>query len=469
MRANLPSRGRSGRSGITLTEILIAILIMGVGLVSLATLFPLGLLRIRRAMQDSRSTLFAESAISEAKARDLFTIDSFASATWYNTPFPNGPFVDPWRGDSLNNGGDGLIWKGAGVVEPGIPVCYDPLWWAINDYQTFSSGTRVIPPAFRAVARFGNANNLANNSAAFIRPDPATGLPSAYGLQRITNFRPRISPGDGFPFVYPTPLPSPPGDPGAPDVATAVFASPDNILFSGEGEESPGQGANDISPLLPDLSLSGNNTMTFDLEFTWFFTGYRVNVQDDSSYVGSIVVCHNRPMALETINSPFGGPVTVAAGERVVEAVWGYSGAQVEPLNNQVGYGRGEKSVLLRWPDSIPDPVIRTGTFIADVSYEIRATVDNPANNPLRAVDRYPWQRCDWYRIASYTTPEYGLPFNGDPGGAQYRQTIVTLETPVKARTLVSRNNGQPVHVNAALIHPYVVNVFPKTFVNRSR
>ena len=36
------------RSGITLTEILISILIMGVGLISLATLFPIGLDRILR-------------------------------------------------------------------------------------------------------------------------------------------------------------------------------------------------------------------------------------------------------------------------------------------------------------------------------------------------------------------------------------------------------------------------------------
>ena len=37
------------RRGITLTEILIAIMILGVGLVSLATLFPIGLLRLRDA------------------------------------------------------------------------------------------------------------------------------------------------------------------------------------------------------------------------------------------------------------------------------------------------------------------------------------------------------------------------------------------------------------------------------------
>ncbi len=48
-------RGVRGRAGITLTEILISIMIMGVGLVSLATLFPLGLMRLRAAAIRSRS------------------------------------------------------------------------------------------------------------------------------------------------------------------------------------------------------------------------------------------------------------------------------------------------------------------------------------------------------------------------------------------------------------------------------
>ena len=42
------------RAGITLTEILIALLILSVGLVSVATLFPIGLLRLRDATRYSR-------------------------------------------------------------------------------------------------------------------------------------------------------------------------------------------------------------------------------------------------------------------------------------------------------------------------------------------------------------------------------------------------------------------------------
>ena len=54
------------RPGITLTEILISLLILAVGLVSLATLFPLGLLRASR-----HGTLFAVNVLAQAAEADL--------------------------------------------------------------------------------------------------------------------------------------------------------------------------------------------------------------------------------------------------------------------------------------------------------------------------------------------------------------------------------------------------------------
>src|SRR3954453_2786659 len=83
-----PGRG-PGRSGITLTEILIAIMIMGVGLISLATLFPLGLLRMRAANQYSRSGLLVESAADDIDARTLLDKSKFLE-TWYG---PRDPFL----------------------------------------------------------------------------------------------------------------------------------------------------------------------------------------------------------------------------------------------------------------------------------------------------------------------------------------------------------------------------------------
>ncbi len=65
------------RSGVTLTEILISIMIMGVGLISLATLFPLGLLRLREASRLSRSAYLTESAGSDLATRNLLSQISF--------------------------------------------------------------------------------------------------------------------------------------------------------------------------------------------------------------------------------------------------------------------------------------------------------------------------------------------------------------------------------------------------------
>src|SRR3954451_5442190 len=99
------------RSGITLTEILISIMIMGVGMVSLATLFPLGLLRIREANRMSRSALLAESAFADMSARNLLNKESFLNPLlnpFRNplVPDPNGyfPAQDPWLIDTPSFG-----------------------------------------------------------------------------------------------------------------------------------------------------------------------------------------------------------------------------------------------------------------------------------------------------------------------------------------------------------------------------
>src|SRR5215212_5418287 len=98
---------RHERSGITLTEILISIMIMGVGIVSLATLFPLGLLRLRDAARASRSGLLSESAASDLGTRNLLSKSSFLNtfiSPWYVNA--KGATYDPWVQDTPSYGGD---------------------------------------------------------------------------------------------------------------------------------------------------------------------------------------------------------------------------------------------------------------------------------------------------------------------------------------------------------------------------
>ena len=61
-------------------------------------------------------------------------------------------------------------------------------------------------------------------------------------------------------------------------------------------------------------------------------------------------------------------------GETVVEAIFGYSNTVIPPAaagGGGPGYGSAaDRTVLLRWPDQMPDPVVRVGDWIADVTYE---------------------------------------------------------------------------------------------------
>jgi type II secretory pathway pseudopilin PulG len=456
-----------GRSGITLTEILIAIMIMGIGLVSLATLFPLGLLRLRSAARDSRSTLEAEVALSEISARNLFQADSF-TYSWYGSKTAS---YNPWTNDPYFPNPSNV--KGVSPIygSPGLPVVYDPLFWANIDFTAginpLSTAAKVTP---RDSARFGSGMG-------FVRNDPSDGgPPSAYGLQRITNFLPAQpngvddngngvnDPTDDFelywPFTYPTAA-----KPDAMDLAGEIFASPDDPVLQKEGNTNTAAGIG--SPVALDMSLG---TPQRDYAYSWFFTGQQVAAGDQSVLNGSIVVCHNRPFGLDPVaTTPFTNPVVtqtmVATGDRVVEAAWAWS----TNVPKGGGYSLGDdRAALLRWPDDTPDPIVPTGSWIADVTYE---RIETTSRNRFGVAGPYPGQRCHWYRVVKRTEPvTEATPFAEGQGssGKQYRRMLLTLDRSVQAKTRLKDDGlGSPIVVNAALIAPYVVNVFPKVIYSR--
>ena len=61
------------QSGFTLIEIGIAIFILGVGLISMLTIFPIGVDSMRKVAQYSNAAVLTESAISYLKANDVVT------------------------------------------------------------------------------------------------------------------------------------------------------------------------------------------------------------------------------------------------------------------------------------------------------------------------------------------------------------------------------------------------------------
>ncbi len=91
------------------------------------------------------------------------------------------------------------------------------------------------------------------------------------------------------------------------------------------------------------------------------------------------MIFENRPFGIDAVaNPPNADAIPTGTyqveGETVVEAIFGHS-ANIVPAGGP-GYGAGaDRTVLLRWYSSEPDPVVKPGDWIADVTYERNAAV----------------------------------------------------------------------------------------------
>ena len=467
-------RAARGRSGITLVEILISILIMGVGIISLATLFPLGLLRLREAARYSRSAILTESASSDAEARNLFGKQSFLNfSPWYRINSStgvanvNGVNYDPWVQDTplsaspnaTTGGAPNGAFRGYGMdgsqalgfaynggaavfpyIGPGLPVAYDPLYWSIvGDLNGSNPGLR--PNNGTHDIRFGALPWTSTTKTAL-------GATPVYGLQRVTNFLPTVR-----------------MDQSARD----TFISPEDIVWQVEpnaGTTGIGGNATVLSPIVPDLTLSGGQ-VTNDYRYTWMFTGQQID--SGTTFEGDIVIFENRQFGFNANN--------IADGETTVEAVFGYSKKVIQGSAGTYGYApQPNYTVLLRWlssasvPNGILDPEVKVGSWLADVTYEryagndvtekVAAIKADPGNSNT-VVPVFPSQRCYWYQVVKKSAPTSDV-----LGSANYRSMVVWVSTPLRALTLLD-STGNPAYTNAAMISPHVVNVFPRTIYTR--
>jgi type II secretory pathway pseudopilin PulG len=90
------SRASGPRAGITLVEVLAALFILGVGLLALLTLFPLGALSMARAVRDDRAAAIAANATALADAFDYRHHPHVYSATMAHPP--DARFLAPRNG-----------------------------------------------------------------------------------------------------------------------------------------------------------------------------------------------------------------------------------------------------------------------------------------------------------------------------------------------------------------------------------
>jgi hypothetical protein len=183
----------SPRRGLSLTEVLVAIFVMAIGMISLLALFPVGLLRMNQAIRDNRLAQLAANATEIAEWRSLRTDPTVVQAVtsdtrlWdvnTNSPLFTGTcpvYVDPIGsalyprtapvastsygahvGQGTTFGGAPLMVNGTPQVNIGIPRSYCSFapsgspasnlarWFMMEDELMFNvDGTAVTGPLSR--------------------------------------------------------------------------------------------------------------------------------------------------------------------------------------------------------------------------------------------------------------------------------------------------------------------------------
>ena len=167
----------------------------------------------------------------------------------------------------------------------------------------------------------------------------------------------------------------------------SIFVSPEDVVWqeatnpnytiagnpvSVAAEFRAGANRQCTSPVLPDLSILKYQQMN-DYHYSWMFTGVLTNASNQACFDGNIVVFENRPFGISTMTAADGTSTYQIDGETTVEGIFGHSGNV-----DAGGYATGaDRTVLLRWNTNWgqPDPVVKPGDWIADITYERNQSV----------------------------------------------------------------------------------------------
>lgn len=186
------------RGGTTLVEVLVAIFIMAIGLMTLLTLFPLGALSMAQAIQDTRTGHAAANAQALAEALQLRHDDKVIYEYDANYPSSNhlrDVFIEP-----LPRGNKGALNKQLPPITnldgPSYPVIVDPIGRTITTDPIGGVGAGIPPGIPRRTTRYvygpdATPNNQTNQNRLAYRfdsllddlnftKDGAAGVPVAF-------------------------------------------------------------------------------------------------------------------------------------------------------------------------------------------------------------------------------------------------------------------------------------------------
>jgi hypothetical protein len=220
------------RRGATLVEVLVAIFLMGIGMLALLTLFPIGVLRMEQSLRDDRHTLASINATATANIQNVRSDPKLqANATktlfeigpngWAN-PSQHGPsfpvFMDPIGYQNALPGASQDFVASDTTLKSSvyrIPTSFTPSktsilqWFAINDEILFETDDvpSATPPTAAALPKLNSASQLDRNtrvSWAYMLQRPASGDASLVNLSvvvysdRPTSFSRQYTPAENL-------------------------------------------------------------------------------------------------------------------------------------------------------------------------------------------------------------------------------------------------------------------------------
>lgn len=244
----------SRRAGVTLVEVLVAIFVMGIGMIALLTLFPIGMLRMGRAIHDQRSLDSERNAFSVALANNLGNdIDVVSDRTTpYNATTPSDDlFQNPLRNAAVTGA---PVLLDADPYGESYPVFVDPIGFYNLPVAAGKHWVgNILPSSNIPPVAAQPKGALRRRPAEFVR----NGLPNTAAGRTARNLR--------------------------------IFQSCtlwDDLVFEHEIALNPG------------TPQSTGGTIFRDARFSWGYTMWRPLTQDKGVVDCSVVVFDSRSLAI---------------------------------------------------------------------------------------------------------------------------------------------------------------------------
>lgn len=413
------------RRGISLLEVLFAMLLIVIGLLGAIALLPVAAQQAKRGRAADSQAVVGESAVSEFLVREMNRTTAWRSPV---TDFFSATYYDQAGNPVL----DSSMQPIKGRFIPFCGYCIDPLFVA-------SQNNAIVTKTDNGNSRFFPYYTLSATTN--------TNADYAARMERITLGR------------------TPSGTPMTARQALSIFANDDD-LFLDKSNDSSIPASQMFSRIDNGSGTVVNQRRLSSNQFTWFATlspKYSATPAAPADYTLNVVVMNNRPLTTLAVDTDIADPYI--ADERLVDVTqFSSGGVDGGEVSFKIRPGRGEADLALKvgeWvmlSSSYHLPVGQQRNYAAMLS----DAIVYPPNNAPQGLINVRWDR--------YADPIYSVRTDKVPIYAWYRVVDVDADIIGQSRavtlqggnwTMAAGVNG--VSITQATIMTGVVGVYERS------